>query len=252
MVLALRCLLMGAVLALGLGGCAQAPVTTASAVRPPPAAVAPAVPPEVASGAVSSAQWAKDMAEFAAQDAAHPPPRDAVLFIGSSSIRKWTTLAQDFPGTAVINRGFGGSEVRDSTYYADRIVVPYKPRMVVFYAGDNDLNSGRSVQQVVQDTFAFITRIRQDLPDVPVVYISIKPSPSRAALLPQTRQANAQIAQRAAQLKNVYFVDVFTPMLGPDGQPRAELFEPDMLHMKPEGYALWTELLRPYVTTGPP
>lgn len=251
MVLALRCLLIAAVLAAGLGGCAQASVTTPGAVRSPSASVEPAVPPEVASGAVSSAQWARDMAEFAARDAADPPPRDAVLFIGSSSIRKWTTLAQDFPGTAVINRGFGGSEVRDSTYYADRIVVPYKPRMLVFYAGDNDLNSGRSVQQVVQDTFAFIARIRQDLPDVPVVYISIKPSPSRAALLPQMRQANAQIARRAAQLKDVYFVDVFTPMLGADGQPRAELFEPDMLHMKPEGYALWAELLRPYVTAGP-
>lgn len=247
----LRCLLAIAVLALGLGGCAQAPVSSTAPAPPQSTQASPAVPPEVASGAVSNAQWARDMEDFAAQDAAHPPPRDAVLFIGSSSIRRWTTLAQDFPGTAVINRGFGGSEVRDSTYYADRIVVPYKPRMVVFYAGDNDLNSGRSVHQVVQDTFAFIARIRRDLPDVPVVYISIKPSPSRAGLLPRIGQANAQIARRAAQLKDVHYVDVFTPMLGADGQPRAELFEPDMLHMKPEGYALWAELLRPYVSAGP-
>ncbi|WP_254775325.1 SGNH/GDSL hydrolase family protein [Pseudoxanthomonas sp. GM95] len=192
------------------------------------------------------------MDDFAAQDAAHAPPHHAVLFIGSSSIRKWTSLTQDFAGTAVINRGFGGSEVRDSTYYADRIVVPYQPREVVFYAGDNDLNSGRSAEQVVDDTFAFITRIRRDLPGVPVVYISIKPSPSRAELLPKIRQVNAQVAQRAAQLKDVHYVDVFTPMLTRDGKLRPELFEADMLHMKPEGYALWTKLLTPYVTAKTP
>jgi len=247
MAVQIRCLL-AAVLVAALVGCAQAPVT---ATPPVTQATQPvAVPPEVASGAVSNAEWAKDMDQFAAQDAANPPPRDAVLFIGSSSIRKWTSLAQDFAGTPVINRGFGGSEVRDSTYYADRIVVPYRPREVVFYAGDNDLNSGRSVQQVVDDTFAFIARIRRDLPGVPVVYISIKPSPSRAELLPKIRQANALIAQRAAQLQDVHYVDVFTPMLTADGQLRPELFEADMLHMKPEGYALWTQLLTPYVTSG--
>jgi lysophospholipase L1-like esterase len=239
-----------AALLAGLAGCAQAPVApappTSAPASPAPAPIRPAV-----ASAVSSAAWARDMDEFAARDAAHPPPRDAVLFIGSSSIRKWTSLARDFAGTPVINRGFGGSQVRDSTFYADRIVVPYRPREVVFYAGDNDLADGRDVAQVVEDTFAFIARVRRDLPGVPVVYISIKPSPSRAGLLPSIRQANARIAQRAAQLEDVHFVDVFTPMLGADGRPRAELFEADMLHMKPEGYALWTRLLKPYVASKP-
>ncbi|WDS37496.1 SGNH/GDSL hydrolase family protein [Pseudoxanthomonas sp.] len=240
---------MASLLVAALAGCAQAPVASV----PPAAQVTQpvTVAPEVASGAVSNAAWARDMDDFATQDAANPPPRDAVLFIGSSSIRKWTSLAQDFAGTPVINRGFGGSEVRDSTYYADRIVVPYKPREVVFYAGDNDLNSGRSVQQVVDDTFAFIARVRHDLPGVPFVYISIKPSPSRVELLPKIRQVNAQIAQRAAQLQDVHYVDVLTPMLTPDGQLRPELFQADMLHMKPEGYALWTRLLKPYVVSKP-
>jgi lysophospholipase L1-like esterase len=234
-----------------LAGCAQTPVASAPPALTTPSSTPAAVRPEVASGAVSNAAWAKDMDDFAKQDAANPPPQDAVLFIGSSSIRKWTSLAEDFSGTPVINRGFGGSEVRDSSFYADRIVVPYKPREVVFYAGDNDLNSGRSVQQVVDDTFAFITRIRRDLPGVPVVYLSIKPSPSRAELLPQIRQANALIAQRCARLKDVQYVDVFTPMLTADGQLRPELFEADMLHMKPEGYALWTKLLKPYLAPKP-
>lgn len=243
-----RCLLVVMLVAM-LAACAQAPIAS---TRPATPIAQPAVVPrEVASGTVSSAEWAKDMDHFATQDAANPPPRDAVLFIGSSSIRKWTSMARDFAGIPVINRGFGGSEVRDSTYYADRIVVPYKPREVVFYAGDNDLNSGRSVQQVVDDTFAFIARIRRDLPGVPVVYISIKPSPSRAELLPKIRQVNALVSQRAAQLQDVHYIDVFTPMLTADGQLRPELFEADMLHMKPEGYALWTRLLMPYVRTTP-
>jgi lysophospholipase L1-like esterase len=245
--LELRRLFAVAALLAAMAGCAQAPVVPV----PPAAATTQATPPEVASGQVSNPEWAKDMDRFAAQDAASPPPQGAVLFIGSSSIRKWTSLAQDFAGTPVINRGFGGSEVRDSTYYADRIVVPYRPREVVFYAGDNDLNSGRSVQQVVDDTFAFIARVRRELPGVPFVYISIKPSPSRAELLPRIRQVNAQIARRAAQLQDVHYLDVFTPMLSADGQLRPELFEADMLHMKPEGYALWTRLLTPYVVSHP-
>jgi len=247
----LPCLLAIAVLALGLGGCAQAPVSSTAPARSQSTQASPAVPPEVASGAVSSAQWARDMEDFAAQDAAHPPPRDAVLFIGSSSIRRWTTLAQDFPGTAVINRGFGGSEVRDSTYYADRIVVPYKPRMVVLYAGDNDLNSGRSVHQVVQDTFAFIARIRQDLPDVPVVYISIKPSPSRAGLLPRIGQANAQIAPARGAAEG----RALRGCVHPDARRRRPAARRTVRtgHAAHEarGYALWAELLRPYVSAGP-
>lgn len=235
----LVCAALAAVL---LGGCAQAPVATV-----PPPAPAPAQPPEVASGQVSNAAWAADMDHFAAKDAANPPPRDAVLFIGSSSIRKWTSLAQDFPEATVINRGFGGSEVRDSTYYADRIVVPYHPRKIVFYAGDNDLAAGRSPQQVAADVAAFVQRVRRDLPGEPVVYVAIKPSPSRANLLPQIRQANALIEAMAAKDPGLTFVDVFTPMLKADGSLRPELFGPDMLHMNAEGYALWTRLLKPYV-----
>jgi lysophospholipase L1-like esterase len=220
---------------------------------PPPAAATPVAHAQTATptvgkeGQVSNAAWEQDMRDFAAKDAASPPPRDAVLFIGSSSIRMWDTIARDFPGAPVINRGFGGSEVRDSTWYADRIVTPYRPRRIVFYAGDNDLNSGRSPQQVAADVEAFIARVRRDLPEVPVVYLSIKPSPSRANLLPQIKQANMLIQRRIAGLHGVSYVDVFTPMLGPDGKPREELFREDMLHMKPNGYALWTKVLTPYI-----
>jgi len=136
------------------------------------------------------AQWRSAMDAFAAQDQAQPPPQHAVLFIGSSSINFWHSLAEDFPGVPVINRGFGGSAIEDSTYYADRIVTPYHPRLIVMYAGDNDIYEGHSAQQVADDFKAFVARVRKDLPAVPVVYISIKPSVARWSLWPAMREAN--------------------------------------------------------------
>lgn len=211
------------------------------------AAVPPPKPPLQVPGTVSNTDWERDMQRFAAADAAHPPPKGAVLFVGSSSIRLWETLAQDFPGTATINRGFGGSEIRDSTWYADRIVVPYAPRTIVFYAGENDLNSGRSPQQVREDFRAFVRQVRSELPRVRIVLVSIKPSPLRAAQLPAQREANALLREEVAKAKNATFVDVATPMLGADGQPRAELFGEDRLHMNPAGYAIWRERIAPHL-----
>ncbi|MFC3657718.1 hypothetical protein FZ025_05100 [Xanthomonas hyacinthi] len=212
-----------------------------SALALTPAAV-PKIPEQV-----SSPAWEADMQRFAQADAAHPPKPGGVLFVGSSSIRFWQSLASDFPGVDTLNRGFGGSEIRDSTWYADRIVVPYRPRLVVFYAGDNDLNSGRSPQQLRDDFLAFVARVRRDLPGTRIAYLSIKPSPARAALLPQVAAANALIRKAAAGLKQVDFIDVYTPMLGADGQPRGELFGADHLHMNAAGYALWRDIVRPYL-----
>lgn len=212
-----------------------APLAHARAPAP-----APRIPEQV-----SNPAWEGDIARFQALDTQQPPPRGAVLFVGSSSIRFWDSLATDFPGQKVINRGFGGSEVRDSTWYADRIVIPYAPRLIVFYAGDNDLNAGRTPQQVRDDFVAFVTRVRRDLPDTRIAYISIKPSPSRAQLLPQIAEANGLIREAGKRFSNVDFLDVYTPMLGPDGQPRPELFREDMLHMTPAGYAIWRQVVAP-------
>jgi lysophospholipase L1-like esterase len=222
-------------LALALGAALPALART-------PAPAAPQVPTQV-----SNVAWAGDMAQFAAQDAATPPPRGGIEFIGSSSIRMWESLAADFPGQPVFNRGFGGSEVRDSTWYADRIVIPYAPCKVFFYAGDNDLNSGRSPAQVRDDVVAFVKRVHRDLPKTTVEIISIKPSPSRAQLLPAVVEANGLIKKALATLPNTGYTDVYTPMLGADGQPRAALFREDMLHMTPEGYAIWRKALAPKV-----
>ena len=222
-------------LALALGAALPALART-------PAPAAPQVPTQV-----SNVAWAGDMAQFAEQDAASPPPRGGIEFIGSSSIRMWESLAADFPGQPVFNRGFGGSEVRDSTWYADRIVIPYAPCKVFFYAGDNDLNSGRSPAQVRDDVVAFVKRVHRDLPKTTVEIISIKPSPSRANLLPAVVEANGLIQTALASLPNTGYTDVYTPMLGADGQPRAALFREDMLHMTPEGYAIWRKALAPKV-----
>lgn len=222
-----RLLLLALPCLLALSACASAPDR------------APAIPAEV-----SNTAWEQDMQRFAAEDAASPPPRDAVLFVGSSSIRLWDTLAQDFPGVAVINRGFGGSEIRDSTWYAGRIITPYAPRTIVFYAGDNDLNSGRSPQQLRDDLIAFVQRVRRDLPKARIVVISAKPSPSRAHLLDAQRQANT-LMRAEADRRGLVFVDVFTAMLDAGGQPRAELFLEDRLHMNRAGYEIWRDLVAP-------
>lgn len=193
------------------------------------------------------AQWSADIAAFEAADRNRPPPTGAVLFIGSSSIRFWKTLATDFPEVHTINRGFGGSEIADSTYFADRIVAPCHPRAIVMYAGDNDIAAGRSPRQVRDDFAAFVRTVRAFDPGVPIAFIAIKPSIARRALLPRIRAANALVRDYAATQRRVTYLDVFTPMLGADDQPQARWFVADGLHMNRAGYALWTAIVRPWV-----
>ena len=192
-------------------------------------------------------RWEPDIKKFEEADRQQPPAKGAVLFVGSSSIRMWKDLAADFPDTKVINRGFGGSQLADSTYYADRIVIPYQPRMIVLYAGDNDLAAGKTPQQVFEDYKAFVSRVRAKLPDAKIAYISIKPSLARVKLMEQMRATNELIRGYAAKGKNLVFIDVFTPMLNQAGQPRPELFIQDGLHMNREGYDIWRKVIAPYL-----
>jgi lysophospholipase L1-like esterase len=236
-------LLYGCLILLLTVGCAGAPHsanTPSSADDVAAESVVQVDPP-------SSPEWATDMARFDAQDAASKPPQDAFVFTGSSSVRMWDTLATDFPGKPLLNRGFGGSQLRDSVHYAQQIAVRYQPRMILLYAGDNDINAGRTPQQVLHDFRAFVARVRRDLPDTPIAFLAIKPSPSRAQQLPRQQQANALVQAEASRLHKVEFIDVATPMLGADGQPRAELFIEDQLHMNHAGYALWRDIVAPYL-----
>jgi lysophospholipase L1-like esterase len=190
-------------------------------------------------------KWESEIKAFEKNDLLRPPPTNAILFLGSSSIRKWTTLAQDFPGKQVINRGFGGSHIADSTALADRIVFPYKPRLIVFYAGDNDLAAGKPVDKVVADYRAFVQKIHEHLPETRIAYISIKPCPLRWRLVDKVRAANQQIA--AMKDDKLDFIDVYSAMIGPDGKPPKDLFLADGLHPSAKCYQLWASLIRPHL-----
>jgi lysophospholipase L1-like esterase len=196
---------------------------------------------------VPTDRWEPEVQTWEEQDRRNPPKPGAVLFIGSSSIRLWHTLAEDFPGVEVINRGFGGSEIADSTDLAHRIVVPYRPRMIVLYAGDNDLASRRTPRQVRDDFAAFVARVRKDLPQARIAFIAIKPSLARAQLLEKMREANALVRDYAAGQQGVVFMDVFTPMMTRGGAVRPELFVEDGLHLNRAGYELWRSVIAPYL-----
>jgi lysophospholipase L1-like esterase len=192
-------------------------------------------------------KWTADIKKFEAADKTNPPPAHSVVFVGSSSIVKWTSLKADFPGIPVINRGFGGSELADSVFYADRIVIPYRPRTVVLYAGDNDLKSGKSPEKVFADFKAFVAKVHAGLPQTRIVYIAIKPSPSRWNIHDKIMAANALIAAECQRDPLLAFADVYSAMLDAQGQPRPELFVADKLHMNPKGYALWTPVVGPLI-----
>lgn len=191
--------------------------------------------------------WQKDIDAFAETDRTSPPPGNAALFMGSSSIRMWD-LKKYFTGIPVVNRGFGGSYISDSAYYAGRIAAPCKPRVIVLYAGDNDITDGKPPERVAADFNDFTGAVRAGSPGVPVIYISIKPSPSRWKLWPKMLEANALIKRSCEARQPCRFLDVGPSMLGADGMPRPELFQPDGLHMTDQGYRLWTDMLTPLLT----
>lgn len=193
------------------------------------------------------ARWETTIQKFEAQDKQAPPAAGGALFIGSSSIRKWD-LRKWFPDHAdAINRGFGGSHMADSTYYAERIAIPYKPRVIVVYAGDNDIAGGKSPQRVLSDYQAFVKKIHAALPQTKIVYIAIKPSIARWSLVDKMRAANALIRKETESDERLSFIDIDTPMLGGDGKPRPELFVKDGLHLSDAGYKIWSGLVRPYL-----
>ncbi len=191
--------------------------------------------------------WEDEIRKFEKEDSLHAPPQGAILLVGSSSIRMWTTLQQDFPGLPVINRGFGGSELGDALYFADRIILPYKPRMIIIYAGDNDVANGKSPEQILSTYEKLVNTIHRDLPQTRIAYISIKPSLARWNLVTSMAKANSLIQEYTKQDHQLAYIDIFYPMLGADGKPRKDLFAPDGLHLSREGYDLWTRVVKPFL-----
>ena len=193
-----------------------------------------------------ASKWRKDIAAFEAADVTNPPPRGCIVFTGSSYIRKWTTLAADFPGLSVVNRGFGGCHLADVYAYADRIVIGYAPREVVLYAGGNDINSGLAPELVFGDFVALMTKLRQALPQAKLVFISCPPSPKRWAQTDKIKMVNGLIAGYCRE-HDITFVDTFSLMLGANGKPKPEIYGEDHLHMNAAGYAIWRQAVAPYL-----
>jgi lysophospholipase L1-like esterase len=187
-------------------------------------------------------RFESEIAAFEKWDRQNAFPQDGILFVGSSSIRLWQT-AEAFPNAPVINRGFGGSTIADVNLYFDRMVAKYKPRAIIFYAGDNDIAAGKSPRQVYDDFQAFVRLVDERLPQTTIYFISIKPSIARLKMWPQIGEANRLVEKLSELKKQVNYVDVATPMLAGGDTPSKDLFLDDGLHLNSKGYALWKKAL---------
>ncbi len=185
---------------------------------------------------------------FKKQDSLNPPPKGAILFVGSSSFTKWKNVQNMFPAYTIINRGFGGSSLPDVIHYADDVIFPYQPKQIVIYCGENDVASGNVDSKLVSERFkTLFDLIRSKMPGVPIIFISMKPSPSREKFAPIVVQGNQIIKNFLWTQSNVIYLDVYKLMLDANGKARPELFLEDMLHMNQEGYKIWQQALLPYL-----
>jgi lysophospholipase L1-like esterase len=198
---------------------------------------------------VEAQPFIEEITAFKKQDSIGMPPRNAILFVGSSSFRMWTSMQQDLSTHTVINRGFGGSSLTDVIRYADQIIFPYQPGQVVIYCGENDLASSDSITaQTVNERFQkLFNLIRKKYPGIPIAFVSIKPSPSRQHLLPKIIAANDLIKNFLNTQPKTAYIDVFNAMLDPQGKPKPDLFIDDRLHMNKRGYAIWIEVIGPFL-----
>lgn len=199
---------------------------------------------EVKPIAASSTRWQSSLDAFAAADRVSAPIQGGVVFVGSSSIRLWRDLEDSFEKhPTVVKRGFGGSQLRDCVELVDQLVLSYKPKLVVVYAGENDLAEGSTPQQVLHRFETFVQKIKASLPESRIAFVSIKPSPLRAAMIPAVRETNELIRTYSQTEPQLAFIDVFSEMLDASGQPREELFSGDRLHLNADGYHLWQKII---------
>ena len=197
----------------------------------------------------SNPPFYNEIQQFKKQDSINFPPKNAILFVGSSSFQKWHDVQSYFPDETIINRGFGGSQLTDVIYYTNDVIVPYHPRQVVIYCGDNDLAASDTVTaKTVFDRFETLFNIiRKAMPMEPVMYVSIKPSPSREKLMSKMSAANKLIKDFLQTKKYTVFIDVYNKMLGADGKPMKDIFLEDNLHMNAKGYQIWQKEMEPYL-----
>lgn len=195
----------------------------------------------------SSTRFEPQILAYEARDKASPPPQQAILLTGASNIVRWKSFAEDLPGYEVINRGFGGSHIADVLYYADRVIVPYHPKLVIVQAGGNDLNSGKTPAEVLTDVKALVAKVRQSLPETRIAFLSISPSIARWNQRETQAEFNRLLREYLAQGENLDFIDVNEMFLGPDGMPRAEMFVADGQHLSDEGFKARAKLIIPHL-----
>lgn len=200
-------------------------------------------------GAQVAPPYWNEITAFKKLDSAQAVAAHSILFIGSSSITKWKDINDYFPGYPIVNRGFGGSTLLDVIRYAYDIIIPYQPRQVVIYCGENDLaySDATTAADVVKRVKTLFSIIRINLPETTIDYIAIKPSPGRVAIAGKAMEANKQIAGFLSKQKKAGFIDIYPAMVDKSGRPKGALFLQDSLHMKPEGYALWKKAIMPYL-----
>ena len=203
----------------------------------------------VSNGYAQDFPFAGEIKAFKKQDSISFPPSHAILFVGSSSFNFWKDVQDYFPGYTIINRGFGGSSLPDVIRYADDIIFPYQPKQIVIYCGENDLTGSNDVtgKQVFTRFKKLFKMIRKKMPNENIVFVSLKPSPSRRNLMPEMVEANQLIEHFISKKKYTSYVDVYNKMLNPDGSPIGEIFKADSLHMNPKGYAIWQKAIEPYL-----
>lgn len=199
-------------------------------------------------GYTRAKEWERDMAEFADIDRRQTPPKDAVVFAGSSTIRLWVDLRIDFPKHSVINRGFGGSRLEDLVFFAPNVLSPYNPKTIVVYSGENDIEAKKTAENILADFKTLVDFRDKNLPKARIIYLAMKPSILRWAIWPEMKRGNDMIRDESARRKNVRFVDIATPMLGPNGtKPDASLFVQDGLHLSRKGYDILRDAVRPHL-----
>ncbi len=190
----------------------------------------------------------KEIQEFKRIDQTNGIPKKPILLVGSSSFTKWTDVQNYFPGKTIVNRAFGGSRLIDLNNYAEELLNPYKPKQIVIYCGENDVATDNPTASEVFERFkTFFGKIRAKYPKVPVAYVSIKYSPSREQFWPIVTEVNQLIESYLKTQKRTEYIDITKVMNDSNGKVRTDIFLDDMLHMKPEGYRLWTEVMMPYL-----
>jgi len=198
-----------------------------------------------AQSATTKHQFEKNVRAYEDADKTTPPPHGAILLAGDSQFFRWKTLQEDLPGYTLINRGIDAFKLSDLVYFADRLVLPYQPRLIILHVGGNDVHNGRSPEDVLAEFKEFVARVRTTLPEVPIAFSSLTPGPGRLAEADLRRRTNQVIKDYVATQKNLHFIDLWEAMLTPEGQPREDLWVEDRVHPNHAGYQLRVKIMRP-------